>query len=62
MKWRAHGARARGAFRHAENANRAFDRIFVQLSKMPHNDAVKRAVHRFNAAKCTTDARTTHAP
>eukprot|EP00974_Lingulodinium_polyedra_P067264 6511327-Lingulodinium_polyedra.AAC.1 len=30
MKWRAHGAYARGAFRRAEETKRAFDRIVAQ--------------------------------
>eukprot|EP00974_Lingulodinium_polyedra_P083220 8057744-Lingulodinium_polyedra.AAC.1 len=33
MKWRAHGAYARGAFRHAEPAKRAYDRIVAQVSR-----------------------------
>eukprot|EP00974_Lingulodinium_polyedra_P113370 10974374-Lingulodinium_polyedra.AAC.1 len=61
MQWRAHDARARGACRLAEAANRAFDRIVV-LRKMLHNDAVKRAVRRLTAAKCAKHARAMQTP
>eukprot|EP00974_Lingulodinium_polyedra_P083376 8071873-Lingulodinium_polyedra.AAC.1 len=33
MQWRVHGARARAAIRRAETANRAFDRVVVQMWK-----------------------------
>eukprot|EP00974_Lingulodinium_polyedra_P067189 6502301-Lingulodinium_polyedra.AAC.1 len=59
MKWRAHSARARGAFRHAESANRAFDRIVV------HHFGKCCATMRLNAQRAASTRRNaprTHAP
>eukprot|EP00974_Lingulodinium_polyedra_P052125 5014772-Lingulodinium_polyedra.AAC.1 len=59
MKWRAHGVYARGAFRRAEAAKRAYDRIVAQ--RFDKRCTTMRSNARF-AAPTSRNAPRTHTP
>eukprot|EP00974_Lingulodinium_polyedra_P072447 7011412-Lingulodinium_polyedra.AAC.1 len=60
--WRACGASVRAAFRRAEATERKLDNIVAQHFRNVRDDAVKRAIRRFSAAKYAAHARAVRAP